>query len=61
MNIVLSIKEKWAEKIYSGEKIIEWRKNAPINFIWSLDKVFLYEVEKNLSLAGLKLVVLMAL
>ena len=47
MNIVLSIKEKWAEKIYSGEKIIEWRKNAPINFIWSLDKVFLYEVEKK--------------
>lgn len=29
MNIILSIHPKWAEKIYSGEKAIEWRKNMP--------------------------------
>ena len=57
MNIVMSIKEKWAEKIYSGEKVIEWRKNAPTNpkFIFSLDKVFLYEVEKKLVTGWIKI------
>ncbi len=29
MNIILSIHPKWAEKIYSREKTIEWRKNMP--------------------------------
>lgn len=27
--ILLSIHPKWAEKIYSGEKTIEWRKTLP--------------------------------
>lgn len=31
MNIILSIKPKWAELIYSGKKKIEWRKNLPCN------------------------------
>jgi len=57
MNIVLSIKEKWAQKIYSGEKKIEWRKNAPTNpkFVLSLDKVFLYEVEKKIVTGWFKI------
>lgn len=29
MNIILSIKPKWAELIYSGKKTIEWRKSFP--------------------------------
>lgn len=27
--ILLSIKPEWAEKIYNGEKTIEWRKSRP--------------------------------
>lgn len=27
--ILLSIKPEWAEKIYTGEKTIEWRKSRP--------------------------------
>lgn len=27
--ILLSIKHKWAEKIYSGYKTVEWRKSIP--------------------------------
>ena len=29
MNIILSIKPKWAKLIYEGKKTIEWRKNIP--------------------------------
>lgn len=29
MDIIMSIREKWAQKIYSGEKKIEWRKSWP--------------------------------
>lgn len=29
MNIILSIHPKWAEKIYTGEKTVEWRKTEP--------------------------------
>jgi predicted transcriptional regulator len=50
MDIVMSIKEKWAEKIYSGEKKIEWRKSWP-NFQkvnYKDLRVYLYEVEKKL-------------
>lgn len=43
MNILLSIKPKWAEKIYSGEKTIEFRKSIPKNFNTSEDVVFIYE------------------
>jgi len=27
--VILSIHPKWAEKIYSGEKEVEWRKSFP--------------------------------
>lgn len=43
MNILLSIKPKWAEKIYSGEKTIEFRKSIPKNFDTTEDVVFIYE------------------
>ena len=29
MNIIMSIHPKWAEKIYKGEKRVEWRKTRP--------------------------------
>lgn len=43
MNVLLSIKPKWAEKIYNGEKTIEFRKSIPKNFDISKDVVFIYE------------------
>lgn len=43
MNVILSIKPKWAEKIYNGEKTIEFRKSIPKNFDTSNDVVFIYE------------------
>lgn len=43
MNVLLSIKPKWAEKIYNGEKTIEFRKSIPKNFDTSKDVVFIYE------------------
>jgi len=50
MNIILSIHPKWAEKIYSGEKTIEWRKNTPnADFI---EKVFLYETAPVHKITG---------
>lgn len=33
MNIILSIKPRWAEKIYNGEKVIEFRKTIPKSLI----------------------------
>ena len=30
MNIVLSIKPKWAKLIYEGKKTIEWRKTLTL-------------------------------
>ncbi len=49
-SILLSIHPKWAEKIYSGEKTIEWRKNIPTaDFI---DKVFLYETAPVCRVTG---------
>lgn len=50
MNIILSIKPKWAEKIYSGEKTIEWRKNVPKEDF--IDKVFLYETAPVFRITG---------
>ncbi len=40
--ILLSIHPKWAKKIYSGEKTIEWRKNIPNELFWGMT-VYLYE------------------
>ena len=50
MNILLSIKPKWARLIYEGKKTIEWRKNIPnADFI---DKVFLYETAPVRKVTG---------
>ena len=51
MNIILSIKPKWAEKIYSGEKTIEWRKNAPKNAD-DHSIIFLYETAPICKVTG---------
>ena len=40
--ILLSIHPKWAKKIYSGEKKIEWRKDLPKS-IEKGTKVYIYE------------------
>lgn len=40
--ILLSIHPKWAKKIYSGEKTVEWRKNIPNELFWGMT-VYLYE------------------
>lgn len=42
MNIILSIKPKYAELIYSGKKTIEWRHTYPNKIIFS-DVVYIYE------------------
>lgn len=42
MNIILSIKPKYAELIYSGKKTIEWRHTYPKKIIFS-DVVYIYE------------------
>ena len=48
--IMLSIHPEWAEKIYSGEKTVEWRKHIPsADFI---DKVFLYETAPVCRVTG---------
>ena len=48
--ILLSIHPKWAQKIYSGEKKVEWRKNIPnADYI---DKVFLYETAPVCRVTG---------
>ena len=55
MNIILSIKPKWAELIYSGKKTIEWRKSWPkyekFEFI-HVGKVFLYETAPVKMITG---------
>ena len=51
--ILLSIKPEWAEKIYKGEKTIEWRKSRPI-----LDRnnrhtrVYIYETAPVTRITG---------
>lgn len=59
MNIILSIHPKWAEKIYSREKTIEWRKNMPhrMNAYKLRDgdpnfKVYLYETAPVRMITG---------
>ena len=48
--ILLSIHPKWAEKIYNGEKTIEWRKNAPRSY--ENYKVYLYETSPVKKVTG---------
>lgn len=43
MNIILSIKPKYAELIYSGKKTIEWRHTYPEKFFKLRDRVYIYE------------------
>ena len=53
MNIIISIHNIWANKIFSGEKTLEFRNNLPRN-IKPGDKVYIYETYKN---SGRKMVV----
>jgi predicted transcriptional regulator len=50
MNIILSIKPKWARLIYEGKKTIEWRKSFPK--ATKIDKVFLYETAPVKQITG---------
>lgn len=43
--ILMSIHSKWANLIYSGEKTVELRKNAPKGILDSDAKIFLYETD----------------
>lgn len=51
MNIILSIKPKWAKLIYEGKKTIEWRKTYP----WRAnngDIVYIYETVPIKKITG---------
>lgn len=50
MNIILSIKPKWAELIYLGKKTIEWRKNFPKRE--NIECVYLYETAPVKKITG---------
>ena len=50
MNIILSIKPKWAELIYSGKKTIEWRKSFPTRE--NIECVYLYETAPVKKVTG---------
>ena len=56
MNVILSIKPKWAEKIYNGEKLIEFRKGIPKTLIRSAfhndSIIFLYETGNIKKVTG---------
>lgn len=49
--ILLSIHPKWAQKIYSGEKTVEWRKTYP-KIISEDTKVYLYETAPIKKVTG---------
>ena len=51
-SIMLSIHPKWAEKIYSGEKTIEWRKTYPKKLWYGGQKVFIYETRPIGKITG---------
>lgn len=53
MNIIISIHNVWANKIFSGEKTLEFRNSLPKNLNPG-DKIFIYETYRNL---GKKMVV----
>ena len=57
MNIILSIKPKWARQIYEGEKTIEWRKIVPsclfpIHLSHEKLTVYLYETTPVKKVTG---------
>lgn len=59
MNIILSLNPTWANKIYAGEKIIEFRKTIPktllkcSNFYRPQElKIYIYETGKNGGVTG---------
>ena len=51
--ILLSIHPKWAKKIYSGEKKVEWRKTASSNPFIDQIPIFLYETAPVKKITGL--------
>lgn len=52
MDIIMSIHPKWAEKIYAGEKMIEWRKNIPQIYFPGM-KIYIYETAPVCKVTGL--------
>lgn len=50
--VILSIHPKWAEKIYSGEKEVEWRKTFPTEATPGMP-VLLYETAPVCMVTGL--------
>jgi predicted transcriptional regulator len=51
--ILLSIKPEWAEKIYNGEKTIEWRKSRPrIDRNNCHTRVYIYETAPVKRITG---------
>ena len=51
--ILLSIKPEWAEKIYNGEKTIEWRKSRPrIDRNNHHTRVYIYETAPVKRITG---------
>ena len=51
--ILLSIKPEWAEKIYSGEKTVEWRKSRPKLPAGRNIRIYLYETTPVKKVTGL--------
>lgn len=49
MEVLLSIKPKYSEKIFSGEKKYEFRKQKPKRVI---DRVFMYECHPSKNIVG---------
>lgn len=51
MNVLLSIKPKWAKLIYEGKKTVEWRKSKPRDLMPE-STVFLYETAPVKKITG---------
>lgn len=49
MKVLLSIKPKYSEKIFSGEKRFEFRKQKPKRVV---DKIFIYESRPSQNIVG---------
>ena len=49
MNVIMSIKPKWADKILSGEKTVEFRKTV---FKKDVDKVYIYSSSPVKKIVG---------
>lgn len=49
MNVLLSIKPEYTEKIFSGEKKYEFRKQRPISII---ERVLIYECAPSKNIVG---------